>query len=96
MVAPGTAIGRHSAPGAASPIRPASLSHSGEPAESRITSYNVCYTKLLRGIVLCDELIRATVTVGLRRFDFLKGREVYKRRFGAVPRPLAMLEGVLP
>jgi len=48
------------------------------------------------GIVLCDELIRATVTVGLRRFDFLKGREVYKRRFGAVPRPLAMLEGVLP
>lgn len=48
------------------------------------------------GIVLCDELIRSAIGSGRRRFDFLKGREPYKRRFGAVPRPLTLLEGVLP
>jgi len=48
------------------------------------------------GIVLCDELIRSTASAGRERFDFLKGREAYKRRFGATPRSLAVLTGVLP
>lgn len=48
------------------------------------------------GIILCDELIRAAITSGRRRFDFLKGREGYKRRFGATPRPLVVLEGLIP
>lgn len=45
------------------------------------------------GIVLCDSLIRAAVAGGRRRFDFLKGTEEYKRRFGATERPLVTIEG---
>lgn len=40
------------------------------------------------GIVLVSELIRRTVDEGHRRFDFLKGDEVYKYRLGATARPL--------
>jgi hypothetical protein len=32
---------------------------------------------------------------GQRRFDLLKGTETYKRRFGARPRPLFAVEGVV-
>lgn len=48
------------------------------------------------GIVLGDELIRRAIAAGRRRFDFLKGREGYKRRFGAISRPLTLIEAVLP
>jgi CelD/BcsL family acetyltransferase involved in cellulose biosynthesis len=48
------------------------------------------------GIVLCDSLIRAAVASGKGRFDFLKGTEEYKRRFGAVPRPLMAIQGTSP
>lgn len=40
------------------------------------------------GIVLVSELIRRTIHHDHRRFDFLKGDEVYKYRLGAVARPL--------
>lgn len=48
------------------------------------------------GIVLCDTLIRSAIASGKRRFDFLKGDEGYKRRFGATPRPLFAIVGSLP
>ncbi len=40
------------------------------------------------GIVLVAELIRQALDTGHRRFDFLKGDEVYKYRLGATARPL--------
>ncbi|MCP3975159.1 MAG: GNAT family N-acetyltransferase [bacterium] len=40
------------------------------------------------GIVLVAELIRQALETGHRRFDFLKGDEVYKYRLGASARPL--------
>lgn len=48
------------------------------------------------GIVLCDRLIRAAVSAGRQRFDFLKGTEEYKRRFGAKARPLMAIQGAVP
>ena len=60
------------------------------------SSFDPAAADVSPGIVLCDELIRTEIGAGLQRFDFLKGREGYKRRFGAVPRPLTVLEGVLP
>jgi len=48
------------------------------------------------GIVLGDTLIRSAIASGKRRFDFLKGGESYKRRFGAIPRPLYLIEGNTP
>jgi CelD/BcsL family acetyltransferase involved in cellulose biosynthesis len=48
------------------------------------------------GIVLTDRLIRAAVASGKQRFDFLKGTEEYKRRFGAQARPLVAIEGTTP
>lgn len=44
------------------------------------------------GAILVDQLIQAEAAAGRRRFDFLKGTEVYKRRLGAVERPLVVLE----
>lgn len=44
------------------------------------------------GIVLVDCLIGKAASDGRSRFDFLKGDEVYKRRLGAVARPLFRLE----
>ncbi|HSM02212.1 MAG TPA: GNAT family N-acetyltransferase [Acidimicrobiia bacterium] len=60
------------------------------------SSFDPAAAEASPGIVLTDELIRAAIGSGRRRFDFLKGRESYKRRFGAVPRPLTLLEGALP
>ena len=47
------------------------------------------------GIVLVIALIDAILAGGRRRLDFLKGREDYKVRLGAVTRPLFALEGEL-
>jgi CelD/BcsL family acetyltransferase involved in cellulose biosynthesis len=44
------------------------------------------------GIVLVDALVQAMSSAGRVRFDFLKGTEAYKRRLGAVERPLVTLE----
>jgi CelD/BcsL family acetyltransferase involved in cellulose biosynthesis len=46
------------------------------------------------GVVLIDLLIRRTISSGRARFDFLKGGESYKFRFGASPRPLWRLEAL--
>ena len=48
------------------------------------------------GSVLGEQLIRSSLAAGRRRFDFLKGQEGYKRRFGAVSRPLMLIEAVFP
>jgi CelD/BcsL family acetyltransferase involved in cellulose biosynthesis len=47
------------------------------------------------GVVLLHRLIRRASDEGRRRFDFLKGSEAYKRRLGAVSRPLYAIEGVV-
>jgi CelD/BcsL family acetyltransferase involved in cellulose biosynthesis len=60
------------------------------------SSFDPAAAEASPGIVLCDELIRNTIAARRPRFDFLKGREGYKRRFGAVPRPLTLIEAVLP
>lgn len=60
------------------------------------SSFDPAAADVSPGIVLCDELIRSAIGSGRRRFDFLKGREPYKRRFGAVPRPLTLLQGSFP
>ena len=66
------------------------------PAEHRITSYNVCYTKLLRAILLrsgelvavLEESASATVTItSARPFDILEERflaEGMKERFNVI------------
>ncbi|HSG79320.1 MAG TPA: GNAT family N-acetyltransferase [Acidimicrobiia bacterium] len=47
------------------------------------------------GVVLVDLLIERAIEAGMRRFDFLKGDEVYKFRLGAAARPLYEVEVVL-
>lgn len=47
------------------------------------------------GVVLVDLLIEHSIEDGKRRFDFLKGDEVYKFRLGAGERPLYEVEVVL-
>ena len=47
------------------------------------------------GVVLSALLIERAIDAGRNRFDFLKGEETYKRRLGAVPRPLYELAGVI-
>lgn len=44
------------------------------------------------GLVLIDQLIGGAAATGKHRFDFLRGAEGYKRRMGAVERPLYRLE----
>lgn len=54
--------------------------------------YNSAYDLSLRaispGLVLVARLIRRSIDEGLRRFDFLRGRERYKYDLGAEPLPL--------
>ncbi|MDX1691921.1 MAG: GNAT family N-acetyltransferase [Acidimicrobiia bacterium] len=44
------------------------------------------------GVILVDSLIAQAIDGGRRRFDFLKGDEVYKFRLGAEERPLYVVE----
>jgi CelD/BcsL family acetyltransferase involved in cellulose biosynthesis len=46
------------------------------------------------GVMLVDSLIEQAIHRGRRRFDFLKGSELYKFRLGARVRPLFRLEVV--
>lgn len=52
------------------------------------SSFDPAYSSLSPGVVLLTSLIEAAIGEGLTRFDFLKGAETYKRRLGAVHRPL--------
>jgi len=56
------------------------------------SAYDIDLADQSPGIILIDHLISRAVADGKRRFDFLKGAEVYKRRLGAVERPLFRLE----
>jgi CelD/BcsL family acetyltransferase involved in cellulose biosynthesis len=59
------------------------------------SAYDPAAAEMSPGIVLLHRLIRRVVESGLSRFDFLKGTDAYKRRLGAEPRPLYLVEGVL-
>jgi len=48
------------------------------------------------GVVLVSALFEDRIARGTRIFDFLKGDEPYKFRYGARPRPLFLLEGRFP
>ena len=52
------------------------------------SSFDPAHSALSPGVVLLATLIEKVIEEGLTRFDFLKGNEVYKRRLGAVHRPL--------
>ena len=52
------------------------------------SSFDPAYSALSPGVVLLSSLIKKAISDGLTRFDFLKGNETYKRRLGAVHRPL--------
>ena len=56
------------------------------------SAYDLDLADLSPGIILTDFLISRAVANGKGRFDFLKGAEDYKRRLGAVDRPLFRLE----
>jgi len=56
------------------------------------SAYDVNLADLSPGIILTDFLINRAVMEGKGRFDFLKGAEDYKRRLGAVERPLFRLD----
>ena len=52
------------------------------------SSFDPAHSALSPGVVLLSSLIERAIGEGLTRFDFLKGDETYKRRLGAVYRPL--------
>ncbi len=52
------------------------------------SSFDPSYSAFSPGMVLLSSLIEKVISEGLTRFDFLKGDETYKRRLGAVRRPL--------
>lgn len=59
------------------------------------SAYDPAVAEVSPGIVLLHRLIRRVGESGRSRFDFLKGTEDYKRRLGAEPRPLFLVEGSL-
>lgn len=52
------------------------------------SSFDPAHSRSSPGVVLLSSMIEKAVSEGLSRFDFLKGDETYKRRLGAVHRPL--------
>ena len=52
------------------------------------SSFDPAHSAVSPGVVLLTSLIEKAIDEGLTRFDFLKGAETYKRRLGAVHRPL--------
>lgn len=55
------------------------------------SGYHPGYSELSAGIVLFAERIRAAIARGFTAFDFMRGNESYKYRFGATDRPLYQL-----
>src|SRR5215468_3699593 len=53
--------------------------------------YHPAYAELSAGIVLFAACIRQAIARGLTAFDFLRGNEPYKYRFGATDQPLYQL-----
>lgn len=52
------------------------------------SAYEPDFASVSPGLVLCAHLIQESIDRGLDRFDFLRGPEDYKYRFGAEPIPL--------
>jgi CelD/BcsL family acetyltransferase involved in cellulose biosynthesis len=65
------------------------------PYEQTYAAYNACYhpdyRHLSAGIVLFANRIQHAIAHGFTHFDFLRGNEPYKYRFGASDRPLLQL-----
>src|SRR5215831_344683 len=55
------------------------------------SGYHPAYADLSAGIVLFAERIQQAIARGFTTFDFLRGNEPYKYRFGATDRPLYQL-----
>ena len=55
------------------------------------SGYHPAYGDLSAGIVLFAERIRTAIARGFTAFDFMRGDEPYKYRFGATDRPLYQL-----
>jgi CelD/BcsL family acetyltransferase involved in cellulose biosynthesis len=55
------------------------------------SGYHPAYGELSAGIVLFAERIRTAIARGFTAFDFMRGNESYKYRFGAMDRPLYQL-----
>jgi CelD/BcsL family acetyltransferase involved in cellulose biosynthesis len=55
------------------------------------SGYHPAYGDLSAGIVLFADRIRAAIARGFTAFDFMRGNEPYKYRFGATDRPLYQL-----
>jgi len=55
------------------------------------SGYHPAYAELSAGIVLFAERLRTAMARGFTAFDFMRGNESYKYRFGAMDRPLYQL-----
>ena len=55
------------------------------------SGYHPAYAELSAGIVLFAERIRQAIARGFTAFDFMRGNEPYKYRFGATDQPLYQL-----
>jgi len=55
------------------------------------SGYHPAYAELSAGIVLFAERIRTAIARGFTAFDFMRGNESYKYRFGATDQPLYQL-----
>jgi len=55
------------------------------------SGYHPAYAELSAGIVLFADRIRQAIARGFTAFDFMRGNEPYKYRFGATDRPLYQL-----
>ncbi len=55
------------------------------------SGYHPDYAELSAGIVLFADRIQSAIARGFTVFDFLRGNESYKYRFGALDRPLSQL-----
>src|SRR5262249_5555669 len=55
------------------------------------SGYHPAYAEVSAGLVLLAERIRQAMARGFAAFDFLRGHEPYKYRFGATDQPLYQL-----
>ncbi|HVL81734.1 MAG TPA: GNAT family N-acetyltransferase [Actinomycetota bacterium] len=60
------------------------------------SSFRPDLAKLAPGMVLIGHLIEQAIAEGKARFDFLRGDERYKMRFGPVPRPVYQVMLAVP
>lgn len=56
------------------------------------TSYDIAYTNMSVGILLCDSVVRYCFRENIKEFDFLRGEEDYKKKFATNYRELLKLD----